>query len=112
MTKDLAMQGSCIAKVISIRSYPRDLNELEFQEKVESIGKKKEKKLGVERELKNTITYPTQLFYFICISVLTFRRAFDPKTLNLDIFRFRGASNLMRYHSQVCIWPQSQAKKI
>lgn len=32
MTKDLAMQGSCIAKVISIHSYPRDLNELEFQE--------------------------------------------------------------------------------
>lgn len=25
MTKDLAMQGSCIAKVVSIHSYPRDL---------------------------------------------------------------------------------------
>lgn len=32
MTKDLAMQGSCIAKVISIHSYHQDLNELEFQE--------------------------------------------------------------------------------
>lgn len=47
MTKDLAMQGSCIAKSISIHSYPRDLNEMEFQERVESVGKKQEKKLGV-----------------------------------------------------------------
>lgn len=80
MTKDLTMQGSCIAKVISIHIYPRDLNELEFQEKVESVGKTKEKKLRVERELKNTVKYPTQLFQFICISVLTFRGAFDPTT--------------------------------
>lgn len=32
MTKDLPMQGSCIAKVVSIHSYPRDLDEQEFQE--------------------------------------------------------------------------------
>lgn len=62
MTKDLAMQGSCIAKSISIHSYPRDLNEMEFQERVESVGKKQEKKLGVERQLQNTMKYPTQHF--------------------------------------------------
>jgi len=73
------MQGSCIAKVISIHSYPRDLNDLEFQEKVESVGKVKEKKLGVEKELKNTVKYLTQFFYFICVSFLMIRGAFDPK---------------------------------
>lgn len=110
MTKDLAMQGSCIAKSISIHSYPRDLNEMEFQERVESVGKKQEKKLGVERQLQNTMKYPTQHFQFICLSVLKFRGSFDPKTLNLNIFTFWGASELIRYHSQVCIWPLSQAK--
>lgn len=43
--------------------------------------------------------------------MLTFRSAFEPKTLNLDILRFWGASKIMTYHSQVCIWPQLQAKK-
>lgn len=43
MTKDLATQERCIAKVISIQSFSRDLNEMEFQEKVGSVGKKKEK---------------------------------------------------------------------
>lgn len=43
MTKDLAMQGSCIAKVISIRNYPRDLNELEFQERLNQLAKRKKR---------------------------------------------------------------------
>lgn len=82
MTKDLAIQGSCIAKIISIHSYPRDLNKLGKVEKKE----KKRNKIAV-KYLINCLGF----FKFSCISVLTFRGAFHPKALNLDIFRFWGA---------------------